>query len=88
MQTLLITCKTTKEGPFHRPEIEYLVDGYNGFILDSDPQRNPSFAGNIFEHKGKLDRLQENALLSVQKNCAIQSMIEGFRIAVNYMGKF
>ena len=28
----MITCRSTENGPFHSPEIEYLKDGYNGFF--------------------------------------------------------
>lgn len=31
----LITLKNKGNGPFHSPEIDYLIDGYNGFMVDS-----------------------------------------------------
>jgi hypothetical protein len=62
----------TLQGPSHAPELEYLDNGENGYLLDEDFETNCHTINNLLSNRTLLERFCENAnqkgeYLSVQK---------------------
>lgn len=81
----MITCRSTEHGPFHSPEIEYLKDGENGFLCDSNPADIAAHVEKLILDPDLLARMKENALRTVEEEASIDRMIEGFRQAIEYV---
>jgi len=81
----MITCHSTEEGPFHSPEIEYLKDGYNGFLCDSDAVSIAACIDRLILDPDLLARMKANALKTVEEEANIERMIGGFRDAIEYV---
>jgi glycosyltransferase involved in cell wall biosynthesis len=81
----MITCRSTEQGPFHSPEIEYLKDGENGFLCDSDPADIAAHVERLILDPDLLARMRESALRTVREEANIERMIDGFRQAIEYV---
>ncbi|HOJ04262.1 MAG TPA: glycosyltransferase family 4 protein [Bacteroidota bacterium] len=81
----MITCRSTENGPFHSPEIEYLKDGYNGFFCDSTPESIAACIERLILDPELLARMKENALETVRTEANVERMIDGFRQAIDYV---
>ena len=81
----MITCRSTEEGPFHSPEIEYLKDGVNGFFCDSDVDFLACCVEKLIVDPDLLTAMKQNALDTVQNEANIDRMIAGFRDAIEYV---
>ena len=53
----------TLEGPSHAPELEYIEEGNNGFVLKEDVDANVSKIENLLVNRGVLEQFCENAKL-------------------------
>ncbi|MBE0644935.1 MAG: glycosyltransferase family 4 protein [Bacteroidetes bacterium] len=81
----MITCRSTEQGPFHSPEIEYLKDGENGFLCDSDPADIAAHIERLILDPDLLARMKENALRTVREEASIDRLVDGFRQAIEYV---
>lgn len=81
----MITCRSTEQGPFHSPEIEYLKDGENGFFCGSDPEDLASKVERLILDPALLANMRENALRTVEDEANIDRMVGGFREAIEYV---
>lgn len=81
----IITCRSTEQGPFHSPEIEYLKDGENGFLCDSDAADIAAHVEKLFLDPALLASMKENALRTVEEEANIDRMIDGFRQAIDFV---
>lgn len=81
----IVTCKSTLNGPFHSPEIEYLKDGYNGFFCDSTPESIAACIERLILDPEFLARMKANALETVRTEANVERMIDGFRQAIDYV---
>lgn len=77
----LVTQKAPKGIPFHGPEVESVVDGYNGFITERDPAVLLDAVRHVLEHQQQFSR---HALRYVEEHLAIDRMVDGIVDAVNY----
>jgi glycosyltransferase involved in cell wall biosynthesis len=82
----VVTFKQKEDGPFHSPEIEYLVDGETGFVVEEHT------AGALAETvDGYLSdetlaaRMQVNIRQMIEKTCSIENFIKGFKEASDYV---
>ncbi|WP_033960105.1 glycosyltransferase family 4 protein [Psychroserpens jangbogonensis] len=62
----------TVQGPSHAPELEYLEEGKNGYVLNSDFEANIATINNLLSNRAILERFCNNArqkgeCLSVEK---------------------
>ncbi len=81
----MITCRSTKKGPFHSPEIEYLKDGVNGFFCDSDADTLAGCVERLILDSDLLTKMKQNALDTVQNEANVDRMITGFSDAIEYV---
>jgi glycosyltransferase involved in cell wall biosynthesis len=81
----VITCNTGINGPFHSPEIEYLIDDYNGALSESDPSVIAEMIAGLLQNAEKMEWLKTNALKTAYEECTIDRMIEGFEKAIHYV---
>ncbi|MFC2091744.1 glycosyltransferase family 4 protein [Elusimicrobiota bacterium] len=73
-------------GPFHSPEIEYLIDGKTGFLVENN--NNEHMAKVIREYL--IDREKQNQISNeirkmVEENCNLDNMIKGFTGAFDWV---
>jgi len=83
--TPLITQRQGSLGPFHAPEIEYLIDGKNGFLIDYE--NNERMAKIIVEYlkNNKLQQKMKKYIeYTVENICSLEKMIRGFQNAIRY----
>jgi glycosyltransferase involved in cell wall biosynthesis len=67
--------------PIHGPEIEYLDEGVNGFMVKRDPSIYADTAARVLRDPGLLWQLREGAAISARKY-SIEVMVENFRIGI------
>ncbi|WPP50285.1 glycosyltransferase family 4 protein [Catalinimonas niigatensis] len=68
----------------HSPEITYLIDGQNGYLVNSEEELKDKIQ-YLFENKFHLKQLSLNAANDIRKNASIENMFEGFLKAVNFV---
>lgn len=81
----MITCRTTENGPYHGPEIEYLKDGWNGFFCDSTPESIAACIEKLILDPELLASMKANALETVRTEANVKRMVEGFRQAIDFV---
>jgi glycosyltransferase involved in cell wall biosynthesis len=82
----VITCKTNEvTGPFHSPEIEYLRNDHNGYLLDMNAATIANEIRFLLEHPAKLEEMSSKALKTAYKEASLDKMIQGFEQAINYV---
>jgi len=82
----VVSQKQGVNGPFHSPEIEYVIDGKTGFLVPYD--NNELMAETIVEYlldKVKLNEMKQEIRNMVEKVCSLDNMINGFREAIEYI---
>ena len=77
---------TGPDGPFHSPEIEYLINGKNGFLTDPDDDAAMAEAviGYLLDNAAQL-RLKKAAAHQVEHVCSLENMVRGIEDAVAYV---
>jgi len=82
----VISCKTSDEGPFHSPEIEYLQEGFNGALGASDANSLYSIIDQLFNTPATLEKMSDNATHTARNICNINQMLDGFDKILKYLG--
>lgn len=75
-------------GPFHSPEIEYVIDGKTGFLVEYG--NNNEMADRILNYlcnMGLQREMKEEIRSIVENKCSVDKMIEGFGEAIGYVDK-
>ena len=80
----LITCQSTAEGPFHGPEIDYMVEGSTGLIVDS--KRVEHIAEGVCDVIRSLPHYKEESLRYFRTKLGIDSFLSGFTEAIQFVG--
>ena len=73
----------TEKIDYHSPEIQYLKDRHNGYLVDDGDIEG--LASNIIEllnDPNKLKKMSQNAINTVKKEANVQLMIERMGIAL------
>jgi len=85
----VVTQKQSKNGPFHGPEIEYLINGETGFLVEyGNDNRIASVVLNyLFSRKDVKNRFRNNIRNMVKEKCSIDNMMDGFKKAIDYCKK-
>lgn len=82
----VVSQKNTYQGPFHSPEIEYVIENKTGFLVE---RGNDSKMANVISNYLKDDRLKESMKREIQdlvdERCSIEKMIAGFKQALEYV---
>lgn len=71
----------TTNVPIHSPEIEYLEDGVNGFMVQPDLSAYADCVAHLLSSPDLLRRMSEGATRSAAKY-SIESMVENFRTGI------
>lgn len=80
----LITCRPTVEGPFHGPEIDYMMEGSTGLIVDS--KKVEHIAEGVSEVIRRLPHYKEESLNYFRTKLGIDSFLSGFTEAIHFVG--
>lgn len=81
----VMTQKQGYKGPFHAPEIEYLIDGKTGFFVDYG--NNQIMVRMIFEYLNDMKKqleMKRNIEYMVKNTLSLSNMLRGFERAVDY----
>lgn len=70
----------------HNPEIYYLKNGINGFILNSATELEEKII-ELFKNSSELIRLSENAAEIIRKEASVELMAKGFIDSFNYLNR-
>jgi len=74
-------------GPFHSPEIGYLIDGKTGFLVEyGDEELMAEVIIGYLNDKEKQAMMKKEIRFTVENICYIDNMIDGFIQAINYAG--
>ena len=84
--TPMITCKTTEQGPFHSPEIEYLRHGQNGLFCDSSASSLADEITGLLSNPGRIEKMSSAAAETVRRDCSVGNMLSGFEQLITYLG--
>jgi len=85
----VVTQKQGKEGPFHGPEIEYLINGVTGFLVEygNNGKMANTISNYLLSSNDVKDRFKDNIRKMIENKCSIDSMIDGFKKAIDYCQK-
>lgn len=83
----MVTSRTTAAGPFHAPEIEYLIEGENGVLCNMTKESYAETIGELLEDKKKLNGMQKNALHTAYNDASVENFVNGFHEAVQFVSK-
>ena len=71
----------TVQIPIHGPEVEYLQEGVNGFMVPRDVTTYADAVVRVLKDRGLLLRLRAGALKSAD-NYSIEAMVQNFRAGI------
>jgi len=77
----LVTQKAPDGIPFHGPEVESVISGYNGFVTDRDPAALLNAVRHVLDHQQQYSR---HAIRYVEENLTIDRMVDAIVDAVHY----
>lgn len=82
----VVSQKQGVNGPFHSPEIEYVIDGKTGFLTPYD--NNKLMAEIIIDYlldEAKSKEMKQEIRKMIEKVCSLDNMIRGFSEAIGYV---
>jgi len=82
----VVSQKQGVNGPFHAPEIEYVIDGKTGFLTPYD--NNKLMAAVIIKYlldETKQNQMKQGIRKMVEEVCNLDNMIRGFSKAISYV---
>lgn len=84
----VVTQMQGTEGPFHSPEVEYVVDGKTGFFSEyGNDEKMARIIIDYMKDKGKQEKMKKWIRHMVRDCCSIKNMVVGFEKAINYVNK-
>lgn len=81
----VISCRTTQNGPFHSPEVEYFIDDVNGLWCDSDAISLVTKVETMLNNRDLIKKMSKNAIDTAYNQCTLDKMILGFACAIRYL---
>ena len=79
----LVTCVTSKDGPFHGPEIDYMVEGFTGAMVDSE--KVEYIAETVIGVIQNLHHYKKESLNYFHTKLGVNSFLSGFMGAINFV---
>ena len=81
----VVSFKEGVNGPYHSPEIEYLISGETGYLAKAyNIKEITSFIVNYLENKELQAKMKKNIRKCIDEKCNISNMKKGFVEAINY----
>lgn len=77
--TPIVTCHSDIDGPFHAPEIEYLIDEKNGLFCSLTASDIAHKIESLLFDTDRLKKMSECALMTAYEDCTIDKMCNGFK---------
>jgi len=82
----VVSQKQGVNGPFHGPEIEYLIHGKTGYLVDyGNNQKIAEVIVDYLRDAKKQGEIRKEIRYMVKNVCSIDNMMQGFRKAVDYV---
>jgi len=82
----VVSFSQKKDGPFHSPEVEYIVNNKTGFLAQ-DFDEFKDFIFNYLKNSDKQSLFKKEIEYCINYICSIENMIDGFKNAVFYTMK-
>ena len=84
----VVTLEQKKDGPYHSPEISYIVDGETGFIVHNHtPEAIANTIENYLTDEHLQSKMKTYIRTTVKTRCSIQNFIQGFKDATDFVSK-
>lgn len=75
-----------EKGPFHSPEVEYVINNETGFLLEEHSADSLALALNNYLNKEELQiKIKKNIQIMVSEVFPIEKMVKGFDDAISYV---
>lgn len=85
--TPIVSQQTGPNGPFHSPEIEYLLPDKTGFLIEYG--KNEKMADLIYEYlhdRALQEECRKHIRSMLEHKCSVDNMLAGFETALKYVG--
>jgi glycosyltransferase involved in cell wall biosynthesis len=85
-ETPVVSFETGKDGPFHSPEVNYLVNGKTGFLAkNNDIPEIATIINNYLTDTNLQEIIKSNIKVMVQNDMAMDKMVAGFSNCFDYV---
>lgn len=85
-ETPVVSFETGKEGPFHGPEVNYLINGKTGFLAkNNDIKDMAAIINNYLTDYGLQALIKSNIDTMVHNDMAMDKMVAGFSNCFDYV---
>lgn len=74
-----------RSGPLHSPEVEYIIDNYNGVFVENSVESLANEIERIIRDRSKLKEMSQNALETAINRASIHKMLSGFKNVIEYL---
>jgi glycosyltransferase involved in cell wall biosynthesis len=82
----VVSFKRTKTGPFHSPEIEYVVEGETGFLIsDLSVEKMAQTVANYLQDESLQQRMKSIIRHKIESELTTDNMVKGFTDAVSFV---
>lgn len=82
----VVSQKQGLSGPFHSPEVEYLVDGKTGFLVEyGNNERIAEEILSYLQDHEKQEQMRQEIRRMPENICSVDNMVQGFKEAVEYV---
>lgn len=82
----VISLKKKKDGPFHSPEVEYVIQNKTGYLAD-DYNDMKNFVIAFLKNEKKQIKFKKEINYCIENVCSIDNMIDGICQAIKYCEK-
>ena len=84
--TPVVTFKRGENGPFHSPEVEYIVNYETGYLAKSfDLDDMVAFIYEYFRNEEKQRFMKEQIINMMANTFTIENMVKGITDAINFV---
>jgi glycosyltransferase involved in cell wall biosynthesis len=84
--TPVVSQKQGIAGPFHSPEVEYVVDNKTGFLVEyGNDEKMADVIIDYLLNKEKQEEMKKHIRHTVENICSLKNMLNGFRRAIEYV---
>jgi glycosyltransferase involved in cell wall biosynthesis len=83
----VLTCRQGENGPFHSPEVEYIIEDSNGKFCDYSVDGLIVELSNILKDSKKMDLLSIKARQTITIEASMELFSSGFEQAINYVSE-
>jgi glycosyltransferase involved in cell wall biosynthesis len=85
-ETPVVSFETGKDGPFHSPEVNYLIHGKTGFLAkNNDIPEIATIINNYLKDINLQKYIKSNIEVMVQNDMAMDKMVAGFSNCFDYV---